>query len=454
MSQVSEKTGDEVKSHDSDWPKPAVAWTVAILLTFANSLAFVDRQILAMLVEPIKEAFQVSDTLISILYGLTFSLFYVAVGIPIARLADSTNRRNIVVAAISLWSVMTCFCGLAQNYIMLLLARIGVGAGEGGFTPAAQSLLADMFPKDRLPTALGLFSTGIYLGGGAALIIGGSIITHLNEVGPITVPILGTLDPWQVPFLIVGAPGMLLAAIFMFVKEPKRRGLTKKAETSMSFQEMKAYAGLNWKSYAGIILGLAFLILVGQSGSAWIPAFFQRKFDWDAGQIGAAYGPVVVFCGASGALLGGFVASYLKKMGHVRANLIAPLFAFGALIPVTILYPLMSTPTLALILIGVMNFCAGFPFGGCFAALQEITPNRMRAQVVAIFMLGVNLLGAGLGPTIVALITDIGFGDSTALPYSLAITNLVFSPLAFILLILGFQNHVKAIETVKQHTSS
>ena len=154
-----------------EWPAASRAWWVAIVLMLANTLAFVDRQALALLVQPIKHDLGISDTAISLLYGLSFTLFYIAVGLPIARLADRSNRRNIVALAIFVWSVATSLCGLARSFGMLFAARIGVGAGEGGLTPAAYSLLADCFPKERLPLAMAIYQIGIYLGNASALVI-------------------------------------------------------------------------------------------------------------------------------------------------------------------------------------------------------------------------------------------------------------------------------------------
>ncbi|WP_447726625.1 spinster family MFS transporter [Sphingomonas koreensis] len=422
------------------WPSAASAWYAAIILMLANTLAFVDRQALALLVQPIKNDLQVSDTAMSLLYGLSFTIFYVAVGIPVARLADRSNRRNIVALSVFLWSGMTALCGLARSFPLLFAARVGVGAGEGGLSPSAYSLLADYFPKNKLPAAMGVYQMGIYLGGACALLIGGLISTVVPPGEEVVLPLVGALKGWHVVFLALGVPGLLLSLLLLTVREPVRQGVTGDAP-KVPISYFLSHLGGRKRAYLGIALGFALMIFVGNGTGAWIPAFLERKYGWSTAEIGASYGLIVFFCGTSGALAGGFFASWLRGRGYERANLQTALIGFSVLIPVTIAFPLMPTAGLALALIGVMNFFAGFNFGGGLAALQELTPNRMRALLSALYMLTINLIGAALGPTAVALITDFWFGDPQRLPDALAITCAIASPLAVIALLIGMRGY-------------
>ena len=431
------------------WPSPASAWYAAIILMIANTLAFVDRQALALLVQPIKEDLQVSDTAMSLLYGLSFTLFYVAVGLPVAWLADRSNRRNIVVASITVWSAMTAICGVARTFPTLFLARIGVGAGEGGFSPAAYSMLSDYFPKDRLPAAMGVYQMGIYLGGAGALLLGGLVSSVIPPGEIIELPVLGATKGWHLVFLALGLPGLLLAALMMTVPEPKRIGV-RVGEGSASVGELLIHVRQHLSAYVDIGLGFALMILVGNGTGAWIPAFLERSYGWDTAQIGRSYGLVVISCGTGGALLGGFVASALRRRGHDRANLLTAMFGFCALIPTTVLFPLMPTPELSLVLIGLMNFFAGFNFGGGLAALQELTPNRMRALVSAGYLLTINLIGAALGPTAVALVTDYWFADPNRLAEAISLTCAVASPLSVLMLVIGMRGYSRAITPALQ----
>jgi MFS family permease len=418
------------------WPPARIAWFVAIVLMLANTLAFVDRQALALLVQPIKHDLHASDTAMSLLYGLSFTLFYVGVGIPVARLADRSNRRNIIAASIFVWSLATAACGLVRSFGALFVARIAVGAGEAGFSPSAYSLLSDYFPRERLASAMGVYQMGVYLGGALALLIGGLVAGILPPESSFTLPVIGAIKGWHVVFLALGVPGLLLSLLVLAIREPARRGLTSESG-SVPLAALFSHVLSRKAAYFGIGLGFAMMILVGNGTGAWIPAFFGRKFGWTIAEIGARYGLIVFFCGTTGALAGGFCASWLHRLGFSRGNLLVALIGFVALVPLTIGFPLVASPGLALAMIGAMNFFAGFNLGGGLAALQDLTPNRMRALVSAGYMLLVNLVGGVLGPMVVALITDYGFGDSQRLPEAIAITCAVFSPLAVAFLLLG-----------------
>jgi MFS family permease len=372
----------------------------------------------------------------SLLYGLSFTLFYVGVGIPVARLADRSNRRNIIATSIFVWSLATAVCGLVRSFGALFVTRVCVGAGEAGFSPSAYSILADYFPRERLASAIGVYQMGTYLGGALALLIGGFIAGILPPGGAIALPVIGMVKGWQVIFLALGIPGLLLSIVMLTVREPRRRGVpagTDQVPLSIFFAHVVARR----RAYFGIGLGFAIMILVGNGTGAWIPAFFARKFGWSIAEIGARYGMVVFFCGTSGALAGGFCASWLERRSVARGNLMVSLVGFVTLVPVTISFPLVSSASIALALIGMMNFFAGFNLGGGLATLQGLTPNRMRALVSAGYMLLVNLIGGTLGPTVVALITDYGFHDPQYLPEAIAITCAFFSPLAVLFLLIG-----------------
>ncbi|HWU03565.1 MAG TPA: MFS transporter [Novosphingobium sp.] len=446
-----ETTLSQTARPEADWPSPWRAWTLAIVLMLANTLAFVDRQALALLVQPIKRDLAISDTSISLLYGLSFTLFYVAVGLPIARIADRSNRRNIVAGAIFVWSLSTSLCGLARGFSGLFAARVGVGAGEGGLTPAAYSLLADTFRKERLPLALGIFQIGIYLGSASALVIGGLIFAHIPPGASVMVPLLGAFKGWQLVFLLLGLPGLVLSAITLFLREPARRGGGEDEgegagqQASVPLAQLFAHVGERWRAYVGVMLGFALMVLVGNGTAVWIPAFLERSFGWTTAQVGSIYGPVVFVCGTSGALAGGFVASWLRRRGVAHGNLVAALFGFCALVPITIAFPLMPTAQLALVLIGMMNFFAGFNFGGGLATLQELTPNRMRALVSAAYMLTINLIGAALGPTAIAMTTDYVFHDPKALHFAISLVCAVASPLSVVLLVMGMRDYRRII---------
>jgi MFS family permease len=419
---------------DRAWPPAAQAWGAALLLACANSLAFVDRTVLTLLVEPIKADLGLSDTLISVLTGASFVVFYVAVGLPVARLADRGNRRNIIATSVLVWSAMTAACGLAWNYVSLLVARAGTGAGEGALSPAAQSMLADYFPKEKLPAALGVFSMGIYIGNGVALVLGGAVTAAAISMGVIHTSLLGDVKPWQLVFFIAGVPGALLALALLWIREPARRGAGATGRASLPLREIWQTFLTRRAAYITLVGAFALLVMHGHGSGTWIPTFFVRKFGWEPGRIGAAYGTVVLLFGTSGALLGGVVANSLRRRRIAEANVLTFLVGCGLAAPFAVLFPLASTPEASLLLLAGLNFFAGFPFAGGYAAIQELTPNRMRAQVTAVLLLFVNLVGAGLGPTLIAVCTDFLFRDPQALPHALSLAAVLTLPAAVVLL--------------------
>jgi MFS family permease len=201
------------------------AWYVVGLLTLANISSFLDRQILALLVVPIKRDLHLSDTKVSLLMGLSFALFYTVFGIILSRLADSSNRRNIIIAGITIWSLLTALCSGVKNYSQFFLARMGVGIGEATLSPSAYSIISDYFPKRKLGMALSVFSMGIFLGSGIALAIGSGIISSLPTEGKIIVPLFGEIYHWQKLFLLIGLPGIAISLLMLTIKEPVRKGI-------------------------------------------------------------------------------------------------------------------------------------------------------------------------------------------------------------------------------------
>jgi MFS family permease len=390
--------------------------------------------VLTLLVEPIKADLGVSDTLISVLTGASFAIFYVAIGLPVARLADRGSRRNIIATSVLVWSAMTAACGFAWNYLSLLVARAGTGAGEGALSPAAQSMLADYFPTERLPAALGVFSMGIYVGNGLALVLGGAVTAAATTLGVMHLGLLGDVRPWQLVFFVAGAPGLLLAAALLAIREPARRGPGACDRGRISLRELwQAFLGRR-TAYITLAGAFALLVMHGHGSGTWIPTFFIRKFGWEPGRIGAAYGTVVLLFGTSGALLGGFFSNALRRRRIAEANVLTCLAGCALATPFAVLFPLAPTPGMSLALLAGMNFFAGLPFAGGYAAIQELTPNRMRAQAAAVMLFFVNLVGGGFGPTLVAVFTDYLFHESQALPHALALSAVLTLPIAIALL--------------------
>ncbi len=420
-----------MNSTEPDWPERRYAWFAVGALSLANTLSFADRQVMALLLEPIKTDLGLSDTQMSLLSGLGFVILYVAVSLPVARLADIRSRRVVVATALLTLSFMTALCAVARNFTALLTARVGIGASEGALVPAAQSILSDYLPPRRLPLALGVFASGVYIGGGAALLLGGWLYALVAPPGIVPLAAVGGLHGWRLVVASLCVPGVVLSLLCAAIREPPRRqhdSAVPVLHNDASFAALRQQLANEFRVYGGVVLGFSLMIMVGAGTSAWIPAFFVRTHHWTLAQVGSRYGTVVLLSGIAGVLCGGYCAGAWRRRGSAAANLGVSLIGFVAVIPFAVSYPLVADPWTALWLIAGFNFFGGFPFGGGYAALLEITPNRMRAQVAALFAMLINLIGQGGGPTVVALFTDYLFKDERALASSLALIALLGTP--------------------------
>ncbi|GHE82466.1 spinster family MFS transporter [Thalassotalea profundi] len=386
------------------------------ILLLAYTFSFIDRQIISLLVEPMKRDLDITDTEMSLLQGLSFALFYTIMGLPLGRLADSNSRRGLIAGSIFIWSFMTIACGLAKNYWHLFFARMGVGVGEAGLSPAAYSLIADSVEKKHLAKAIGVYTMGIYLGGGMALIVGGMVIEWAAEFSTINLPIVGEVYPWQAVFIAVGLPGILLVPLLFTLKEPKRSVVQTKA---VPVSEVVNYFKNNKKTIMFHNFGAALASVAGYGTLAWAPSYLIRVHEMTGGEVGLAFGLIVLFCGAGGVIVGGTFADRLFKKGQMDAKLRVAMWSLIIGIIPTLIYPILSDLTLVLIFLAISTFFANFMMGLGPAAIQEVVPSSMRGQFSALYLFIVNLIGLGLGPTLVALSTDYVFGSPEFVGYSL-----------------------------------
>lgn len=410
-------------SREPPWPPPAYAWYVAGVLTVAYVFSFIDRQILQLLVVPIRRDLQITDTQMSLLLGFSFAVFYTFFGIPMGRLADTRTRRNIIAGGIVFWSLMTAAAALARNFFQLLLVRVGVGAGEATLSPSAYSLLSDYFPPERRTTALSVYSLGVYLGGGLATLLGGLVVKLSLAHDRIPLPLIGEIRPWQMVFVIIGLAGGAYAAVLFTVREPVRRGIRAAEPASgasrSSLAAVLAYMRDNRATFLLHNLGFAILSLSGYGSGAWLATMFIRRHGWTASQAGTWIGAVTILFGASGLVAGGRLADSLKSRGIRDANLRVGLVSAAAGLPVAAIYCLSPDANLAAAMLAPSIFFAALPIAPAIASLQEIVPNELRGQTSAIFLFANNLIGLGLGPTAVALLTDYLFHDDNKLHLSI-----------------------------------
>lgn len=450
-----------VQKAEDPYPPIRYAWYVVGVLTFVYIFSFIDRQILNLLVGPIRRDLGISDTQMSLLMGFSFALFYTVCGIPLGWLADRYSRRSIIAVGFVFWSMMTAGCGLAQNFLQMLLMRMGVGVGEAALSPSAYSLISDYFPKEKRATAISIYSMGIYIGSGLAFLLGGMVVSLASKQGSWDLPIVGQTRPWQVIFFMVGLPGALLALLMYTIREPVRRGLkmVQAADGSIKqaqvpFTEIFNYTLANWKTFICHTIGFALLSFSSYGSSAWIPTMYVRNFGWTASKAGIIYGLVVGIFATLGVATGGWVADKMAVRGYRDATMRVGFIVAIAWFPFGVLYPIVSNSTLSILLLIPSAFLASAPFGVAPAAIQQIMPNEMRGQASAIYLFVINLIGLGIGPTAVAMTTDFVFQNDKMVNWSLLIVCTIAHVVSGLLLWAGMKHFRDSLDRLKDWMKS
>jgi len=405
------------------------------------------------MVLPIEKDLKLSDFQFGILQGFAFSLLYVLAGIPIGRLVDRYPRRLIVYFGVSFWSLATMMSGFAQNFMMLLVARFGVGVGEASLGPASHSMISDLFPKGKLATALSVYGMGVTLGGGLAFVVGGSVITLVSATDGVDLGWLGNFHAWQLTFLLVGLPGLLLAFLIFAIPEPVRTGLSSREANGrprrgalLKFMtERRSFLACHFASFSAIGL-------MSFSVSSWAPAFYGRQFGWTPLQIGTGLAIYTGVFGTLGTLAGGRIVDFFVRRGVEDAHLRVVAWSIACAMPFGISAFLVHSSTYSIACLCIMQFFLMFFSGPGIGALQIITPNEFRGQMSAIYLFVVSLVGFGVGPVAVGAITDFGFGDRTKVGLSIA-TLIGFGGVAAILLLnLGRAPMRRALEASRRWT--
>lgn len=401
------------------WPSPLRAWIVVALLMVAYTSSFIDRQIMSLLVEPIRADLGITDTQFSLLAGLAFSIFYSVMGLPLGWLADRMSRRLIILVGMIAWSIMTALCGLATSFLALFLARVGVGIGEAALSPAAYSLISDHFPPERRARAISAYAMGPYLGAGLALIIGGQVIEAASRFGSIELAGLGVFEPWQIVFFAVGIPGIAIALLFLLIREPERRGLAPKSADI----GLIAFIGRRRTLFLLLFLGFSVFGIAGISFLVWIPAVAIRVHGWSPGDIGLAYGVILLLLSVPGVYVGGWISDLLTARGLVDAPLIVAIAVMLSLTPLVVITPIMDDITWMLATLSLVSFGFGMLNGLPGTTLQLVVPNQLRGQIIAAYFLIGTMMSLGIGPTIVAFVSDTFLGGPSQIGVSLAIVS-------------------------------
>jgi len=419
-------------AHDP-WPSAVRGWVAAGLLALASIGSQFDRTVISLMTEPLKRTFTLDDTHFGMLQSIPFGIFYVLACVPIGRLADRYSRRMIIVAGVGLFSLFAMASGLARSFTQLFVTRIGVAVGEASLTPAALSMLSDLFPADRLSRPVSGFLMSAPVGQGLALIGGGSLLQWLTTSSALSRAPFSSLAPWQAAFIIIGAPVLLLVPLFLLLSEPLRRGPG--VAGSLPLREVGLVLRARAAAIVPMFAGFAMVNLVSYTFLLWTPAFLQRTYGWNTAQSGAAFGLIILVCGTSGVFCAGWLSDRLARRGHLDAQLRVAACGYVGCGVFGALTPLMPTAPTALAMLAPAIFLSMMPYPCAGTAIQLIIPNRARAQVTAIYVTMTTLVGLVVGPVVVGVMTDHVFHDPAQIRYSLAIVIGIAAPVMVVLLL-------------------
>ncbi|WP_032918040.1 spinster family MFS transporter [Mesorhizobium erdmanii] len=404
---------------------PARTGYMVVVLAAAYTFSFMDRQILGLMIGPIRQDLGISDVEVSLLQGLAFALLFGLGSLPAGRLADRGNRSVLIAIGICFWSLMTVACGFARSFGGLFIARAGVGIGESVLSPAAYSMLADAYSPRDLPRAMAGFMMGGIVGAGLGFVVGGLVVSYVSQGTTLYLPILGELKSWQAVFVLIGLPGLMVSALALTLREPTRRGLLKDVRdgrvSSLSTGGVLRHVMGRWQGYVPLTLGAAALSVLGYGYLGWFPTYLIRDHGVSPGSAGVVLGVEYLCVGPLGALGGVRFARYMQGRGYVDGNLRAVAIMASAFVPLS-LGTLASNATVAFIAAAPVIFLLSAYIGVVAASLQLVTPNQMRALVSALFQMTINVLGLSIGPTIVAATTQHVFQNDLAVGKSLVIS--------------------------------
>lgn len=415
--------GDPAEPVADRWPERRRAWLFVGLLFLAGICSVIDRAALNFVVDPVRHDLGIGDQQIGLLQGLAFGLFYAFMGVPMGLAADRVSRRNLVAGGIGLWSLATIASGLAQSFGALFAARLLVGLGEAALSPAAISLIADLFAPDRRGRPISLFMMGQALASGLAISLTGLILTAAARGAFVHLPLVGGLAPWRLAFLCFGAGGLVITLLVLtLVDEPERRGVAPRRERRAGAAEA-AYVWRNRSVLLPLYLGFAICFTAAYGAGSWQPTMLMRQFHATPAFLGEWLGPSSMIFSAIGPLLGGLLLdrSMREKRPYARFSIlaVAPFCAMPALLAM-----LVPDARLAAVMAASANAVFAVIGTVMLASLQLLFPPRMRGSAVAITLVANTVLGASIGPLAIAAVTEQVMGDPAKVGWSIALVCL------------------------------
>ena len=414
------------------YPSARYAWFMVILLTLAYILSFIDRYLLGLLVEPIKADLGLTDTQIGLLMGPAFGLVYATMGLPIGWLADRKRRTFIVAAGIGLWSIATTATGLAKNFFHVFAARMSVGIGEAALSPCAMSMISDSFEPDRRGKPIAFYTAALSLGAGIASLVAAGVLSWAKTVPQIELGPIGVLAPWQFIFILFGVPGIVLALVFLLLREPPRTERDSgNSRRQLGFAEMLAYIGKRFNAYFSITALMGTMMIVAYS-QGWLAATFERTWGWGPEKYVFVNGIVLLAIGPATVNFAGWLSDKLYEKGHRDAPYLILLTGVSILVPTGIIATLMPGPVLAFVFLAINTVGLALASAVGPTALLNITPESIRAQVIALYLMVASLAGLMFGPMTVSLLSDYVFGNDnlrfavSTVPFIFGIPALIY----------------------------
>jgi MFS family permease len=421
-----------MRTLDEQFPTKRVAAYTLGLLMIAAVVSLLDRQILSLLIIPIKQSLNLTDTKASLLQGLSFAMFYATMGMPFGYAADRRNRRNLIIFCMLFWSVATIACGLSHTYWQLFVARMCVGAGEAGLHPAAYSIMYDLFKPESRGRAYSLFGGAATIGHALSLILAASIVALLTTGVVAYVPFLSGLAGWKVAFIVAGLPGIVVAGLTLTVKEPKRLEVSAPVSTK-PVVSLRSFIHSNGSALFVVLTVACLTHICGYGVIAWMATGFVRTYGMSLGRAGLLCGSILLIGAVLGAPLGGYLSDRLARSGLVGGRFLMSLFTAPIGAVAFAAWWLCNDVALSVVFGSIAFLTQVASTTVLPAALNDLVPNELRGRMAAFYLLVASIFGLGLGPTIVAMTTDYGFGYGAAVRYSMVIvpvTCLVASMLA------------------------
>lgn len=418
------------------------SWYVVGVLSLAYAVSIIDRLIMPISIQQVRHSLGISDIEISLMMGLAFAIFYTLCGLPLGALIDRFSRRWVIFGGMLIWSLAASACGLASTPAQLFAARMLVGAGEAALSPAAYSIMSDLFPKERLAAPISVFTIGGTFGSAIALAVGGPLLEHFTARGGLALPWFGTLQPWQSLYFSAGVPGLVFLALIFTFREPAR---TARSALSSSEASFLAFLRSNWRLWTLLFSGFGAAAMLPYGFSAWIPALMMRSYGLGPAMAGKVFGFIVGVCGLTAHGINGFVVDSLFRRGLVDAHL--RFYVISALLSAPLVVIGFLSGNWIWLLVGVVAaYLVLTPFVGyAAAAVQIITPPQIRGRMSALYLFVISAIGLGVGPSLVAGLSDLVFRSEARLGAALASFTVIGAGGAALLLTLAVQRFRDAV---------